>query len=509
MRGALLVCGTASDAGKSVVTAGICRWLARAGVRVAPFKAQNMANNSAVTASGAEIGRAQALQAAACGVEPEAAMNPVLIKPSGERHSQVLLMGRRYADADARSYQDLKPVLREAVLDALADLRARYDVVVCEGAGSPAEINLRAGDLANMGLARAADLPVVLVGDIDRGGVFASLYGSLALLEPDDQALVAGFVINKFRGDDTILAPGLEQLHALTGRPTLGVLPWLEGMWLDAEDSLALEAPRPEAAAALGGDTLEVAVVRLRWMSNFTDVDALTAEPGVSVRFTRSPADVERADLVLVPGTKATVEDLERLRAGGLDEALARRAAAGDPILGVCGGYQMLGEAIEDEVESRRGTVAGLGLLPVRTRFAVDKRLRRVSGTVALAGAAPATGYEIRHGEPSRHGGEAMIDDGSGEGEGCAVGAVLGTSWHGLLEGDAVRRGLLAWVAARRGRRWLAGTEPFAAVRERHLDRLGELIEENVDVAALEAVIEGGAPAGLPLVESGLVGRVP
>jgi adenosylcobyric acid synthase len=418
-------------------------------------------------------------------------------------------MGRRYADADARSYQDLKPVLREAVLDALADLRARYDVVVCEGAGSPAEINLRAGDLANMGLARAADIPVVLVGDIDRGGVFASLYGSLALLEPDDQALVAGFVINKFRGDDTILAPGLEQLHALTGRPTLGVLPWLEGMWLDAEDSLALEAPRPEAVAALGGDTLEVAVVRLRWMSNFTDVDALTAEPGVSVRFTRSPADVERADLVLVPGTKATVEDLERLRAGGLDEALARRAAAGDPILGVCGGYQMLGEAIEDEVESRRGTVAGLGLLPVRTRFAVDKRLRRVSGTVALAGGAPATGYEIRHGEPSRHGGEAIIDDGSAAGEGCAVGAVLGTSWHGLLEGDAVRRGLLAWVAARRGRRWLAGTEPFAAVRERHLDRLGSLISEHVDVAALEAVIEGGAPAGLPVVESGLVGRVP
>jgi adenosylcobyric acid synthase len=244
-------------------------------------------------------------------------------------------------------------------------------------------------------------------------------------------------------------------------------------------------------------------------MSNFTDVDALTAEPGVSVRFTRSPADIERADLVLVPGTKATVEDLERLRAGGLDAALARRAAAGDPILGVCGGYQMLGEAIEDEVESRRGTVAGLGLLPVRTRFAPDKRLRRVAGTVALAGGAPATGYEIRHGEPSRHGGEAIIDDASAEGEGCTVGAVLGTSWHGLLEGDEVRRGLLAWVAARRGRRWVAGTEPFAAVRERHLDRLGSLISEHVDLAALEAIIEGGAPPGLPVLESGLVGRVP
>src|SRR3954463_221570 len=213
-------------------------------------------------------------------------MNPVLIKPSGERHSQVLLMGRRYADADARSYQDLKPVLREAVLDALADLRARYDVVVCEGAGSPAEINLRAGDLANLGLARAADVPVLLVGDIDRGGVFASLYGTLALLEPDDQAHMAGFLINKFRGDPAILAPGLEQIRGLTGRPTYGVLPWLEGPFIDAEDSLALARP-PEAPA---GATLDVAVIRLRWMSNFTDIDALAAEPGVAVRFTRSAA---------------------------------------------------------------------------------------------------------------------------------------------------------------------------------------------------------------------------
>src|SRR3954468_13686896 len=373
MRGALLVCGTASDAGKSVVTAGICRWLARAGVRVAPVKAQNMANNSAVTASGAEIGRAQALQAAAAGVEPEAAMNPVLIKPSGERHSQVLLMGRRYADADARSYQDLKPVLREAVLDALADLRARYDVVVCEGAGSPAEINLRAGDLANMGLARAAELPVLLVGDIDRGGVFASLYGSLALLEPDDQALIAGFLINKFRGDESILAPGLVQLRELTGRPTFGVLPWLDGPFIDAEDSLALRAPQHD------GGTLDVAVIRLRWMSNFTDVDALAAEPGVSVRYTRSAADVERADLVVLPGTKATVEDLHRLREDGLDRALKARRG---PILGICGGYQMLGTAIEDDIESDAGRVDGLGLLPVQTRFESEKLLRHVSGTV-------------------------------------------------------------------------------------------------------------------------------
>lgn len=500
MKGALLVCGTASDAGKSLVVAGLCRWLARQGVSVAPFKAQNMALNSAVTPGGAEIGRAQASQAAAAGVEPEAAMNPVLIKPSGERHSQVLLMGRPYADVGARDYQALKPILREHVVAALADLRSRFDVVICEGAGSPAEINLRADDIANMGLARAAELPVLVVGDIDRGGVFAALYGNLALLEPADQALVSAFLINKFRGDERILAPGLDQLHALTGRPVLGVLPWLDGLWLDVEDSLALEAPRPEAAAPAGADTLEVAVVRLRWMSNFTDVDALTCEPGVSVRFTRSAADVERADLVLVPGTKATVEDLQRLRESGLADALTRRAGAGDPILAVCGGYQMLGEAIEDDVESRRGTVPGLGLLPVRTRFEADKLLRRVRGTVPWAGGVPASGYEIRHGHPLRGSGEPLIDDGTPRGEGIAAGAILGTSWHGLLEGDAVRRALLRWVAQRRGRRWQAGSEPFAAVRERHLDRLGDLIAQHADTGALAALIERGAPSDLPVI---------
>ena len=343
MKGALLVCGTQSDAGKSVVTAGICRWLHRAGVRVAPFKAQNMALNSVVTLDGCEIGRSQAVQAQAAGVEPEAAMNPILIKPSGERHSQVVVMGKPYADASARSYQELKHELRPVVADALKDLRARFDVVVCEGAGSPAEINLRHADLTNLGLARAAGLPVLLVADIDRGGMFASLFGTLALLEPADQAHVAGFVVNKFRGDESILSPGLAQLAQLTGRPTLGVLPHVEDLWMDVEDSLAMDAPRPETPAS--ADTLDVAVIRLRWMSNFTDLDALAAEPGVRVRFTRSIADVERADLVVVPGTKATIEDLARLRRSGLAAALTARAAAGDAILGICGGYRAAGRA--------------------------------------------------------------------------------------------------------------------------------------------------------------------
>jgi adenosylcobyric acid synthase len=501
MRGGLLVCGTHSDAGKSVLVAGICRWLRRQGIRVAPFKAQNMALNSVVTLDGAEVGRAQAVQAAAAEVELEAAMNPILIKPSGERHSQVIVMGRPYADADARSYGAMKHALRPVVAAALADLRARFDVVVCEGAGSPAEINLRAQDLTNMWLAREGRLPVVLVGDIDRGGVFASLFGTLALLEPADQALIAGFLLNKFRGDHAILAPGLAQLQERTGRPTLGVLPFVEDLWMDVEDSLALDASRPEAPAA-GGDTLDVAVLRLRWISNFTDADALGAEPGVRVRFTRSPADVERADLVVIPGTKATVEDLQRLRAAGLDRALAARAAAGDPILGICGGFQMLGERIEDGVESGRGAVDGLGLLPIRTVFERDKVLRRRTGRSPLLGT-DASGYEIRHGRPLAVNGAAPLLVGEdGEPDGCAAGSVLGISWHGALEHDAFRRALLRRVAAARGRRFVPGDRPFAAARAARLDALGDLVEQHVHTGALADLITRGAPADLPTLDT-------
>jgi len=496
MRGALLVAGTHSDAGKSLVTAGVCRWLSRQGVRVAPFKAQNMALNSVVARGGFEIGRAQAMQAAAAGVEPEVAMNPILIKPSGERRSQVVVMGRPYASVSARNYQGLKDELRPIVAGALADLRARYDVVVCEGAGSPAEINLRAADLTNMGLARAADLPVLLVGDIDRGGVFASLLGTLVALEPADQRHIAGFVINKFRGDHAILAPGVERITALTGRPTLGVLPYVEGLGLDAEDSLAIEAPRPDVAGASG--TLDVAVVRLRWMSNFTDLDALAREPGVRVRFTRSPVDVARADLVVLPGTKATVEDLARLRTGGLDVALRARACAGDPILGVCGGYQLLGETIVDDVESEAGAVTALGVLPVATTFAADKVLRTVAGHSDLLVSAVG-GYEIRHGRPAVHGGAPLLITADGDPEGCAVGATLGTSWHGLLEHDDARRALLRWVAARRALAFVPAPDvSFAAERERQLDVLGDLVEHHLDTDHLRALIEHGVPTDLP-----------
>ncbi|MDX6267677.1 MAG: adenosylcobyric acid synthase, partial [Frankiales bacterium] len=357
MKGSLLVAGTTSDAGKSVLTAGLCRWLARQGVKVAPFKAQNMSLNSAVTIDGAEIGRAQAMQAAAAGVEPEAAMNPVLLKPGSDRTSQVVLLGKPFAEVSAMSYREHAQTLSAVALDCLFDLQDRFDVVICEGAGSPAEINLRATDIANMGLARAASLPVLVVGDINPGGVFAGLFGTLALLSPEDQALVSGFVINKFRGDPSLLEPGLRMLQDLTGRRTLGVLPWTEGLELDAEDSLGLSA-RVAPVPALGRDVLRVSVVRLPRLSNWTDIDALRSEPGVLVRFAETAEELADADLVVLPGTRQTVADLGWLRERGIDRAIARHDG---PVLGICGGFQMLGTTIVDDLESRAGPVDGLG----------------------------------------------------------------------------------------------------------------------------------------------------
>ena len=541
MRGTLLVAGTGSDAGKSVLVAGLCRWLARQGVKVAPFKAQNMSLNSFVTLDGAEIGRAQAMQAAAAGIEPAADMNPVLLKPGSDRRSQVVVLGHPEAEADAVGYRAHAPRLKQVALDSLTRLRDAYDVVICEGAGSPAEINLRDTDVANMGLARAAGLPVIVVGDIDRGGVFAAMYGTLALLSPADQALISGFVINKFRGAPELLDSGLAMLQRLTGRPVYGVLPWREGLWLDVEDSLSLAttpaslattpaslattpaslATTPASLATTpalsprgrsttldhgvkptsfgGKDFLRVAVVSLPRISNFTDVDALSAEPGVLVRFAVTPADLEDADLVVLPGSRATVADLAWLRDRGLADAVTERARAA-PVLGICGGYQMLAGQIDDEVESRRGTVDGLGLLPVRVRFGAEKILGRPQGR-ALG--APVAGYEIHHGvaeitDPRGSGSEPFLD-------GCRRGAVWGTSWHGALENDEFRRAFLAEVAALAGRDFTPapGTD-FAAVREARLDALGDLIAGYLDTAALSRLISGGPVPGLPVLSTSL-----
>jgi adenosylcobyric acid synthase len=495
MTGALLVAGTTSDAGKSVVTAGICRWLVRQGVSVAPFKAQNMSNNSMVTPDGAEIGRAQVMQAAAARVEPEAAMNPVLLKPGGDHSSQVVVLGRAIADVTARSYRPMKAALLEQVLECLTNLRSRFDVVICEGAGSPTEINLRADDIANMGLARAADLPVVVVGDIDRGGIFAALYGTVALMPPEDQRLVAGFLVNKFRGDVGLLTPGLDELARLTGRPTLGVLPWLTGLHLDVEDSLGLPAAETSGPPAHGEDVLRVSVARLPRLSNFTDLDALAAEPGVLVRYATRPEELADADLVVLPGTRATVADLVWLRETGLAEAVLRRAAAGTPVLGICGGYQMLARTITDEVESGAGTVPGLALLPADVRFAREKTLGRPVGE-ALG--QRVHGYEIHHGVVAvNDGAEAFLD-------GARSGSVFGTTWHGALENDGFRRIFLTEVARACGRRFVAAPDTsFAAVREERLDRLGDLVAEHADTDALWRLVECGPPHGLPMLPPG------
>jgi len=498
--GTLLVAGTTSDAGKSVITAGICRWLRRRGVRVAPFKAQNMSNNSAVTPDGGEIGRAQALQAAACGLVPDTRFNPVLLKPGSERSSQIVLRGKPHGFLDAADFATLGPMVVDTVRETLAELRRDFDAVICEGAGSPTEINLRHHDIVNMGLAREADMPAVIVGDIDKGGVFAHLFGTVALMPPEDQALVAGFVVNKFRGDVGLLNPGLDQLRDLTGRPTFGVVPWHLDLWLDAEDDVAYGRVLGRPAPPRGRDWLDVAVVRLPRMSNATDAEALACEPGVRVRMTIEPGELSDADLIVLPGSKSTVDDLEWLRSRGLDEVIAGHVRAGRPLIGLCGGYQMLGRVVRDDVESGRGEVAGLGLLPVEVDFTAEKTLRRPVGTY---GDAPVGGYEIHHGV-------ARVDEGTtpmftlpdGTGEGARVGDVWGTHWHGAFEHDGFRRAFLTEAAA--GLDFaVAPDTSFAAVREGMLDLLGDLVEEHLDTGALLRVIADGAPAGLPFLPPG------
>ena len=439
----LLVAGTTSDAGKSLVTTGLCRAFARRGVRVAPYKAQNMSNNSMVCPGPdgrmAEIGRAQWVQALAARADPEPAMNPVLLKPGTDRRSHVVLMGQPAGDVSSADWTAGRRHLAVAAHAAFDDLAARFDVIVAEGAGSPAEINLRSGDYVNMGLARHAGLPAVVVGDIDRGGVFAAMYGTVALLEPADQALIAGFIVNKFRGDPALLSPGLDTLQKLTGRRVYGVLPWDSRLWLDSEDALDLEGRRSRGAAAF-----RVAVVRLPRISNFTDVDALGLEPDLDVVFASGPRDLADADLIVLPGTRSTIGDLDWLRARGLDRVITAHARRGRPLLGICGGFQMLGMVIADPhgVEAEAGAVVeGLGLLDVRTDFTPDKTLGLPSGT-AFGG--PAAGYEIHHGR-------VTVGGGAGEFPGGArTGNVFGTMWHGCLEGDQLRGAFLAAALGRR-----------------------------------------------------------
>ena len=485
--GSLLIAGTTSDAGKTTVVTGLCRWLARQGVRVAPYKAQNMSNNSMVCRDGAEIGRAQWIQAIAAGAEPEAAMNPVLLKPGSDHRSHVVLMGEPWGELSARGFLTERAALAKAAFAAYDDLASRYDVVICEGAGSPAEINLRQSDYVNMGLAQHIQAPVIVVGDIDRGGVFASMFGTVALLDAADQALISGFLVNKFRGDVSLLQPGIDMLTSVTGRPTYGVLPWLPDLWLDSEDALDIPVRRTSPR-----DLLTVAVVRFPRISNFTDLDALAVEPTNSVFFTTSPAEVRDADLVVLPGSRATVADLEWLRSHGLADAVSARVAAGRPVLGICGGYQALGELISDPAGVEGGGEhSGLGLLPVTTTFTADKVLARPAPTA----------YEIHHGRVDVKGDADALPGG------CRVGNTWGTIWHGLLDDDAARHAFLTEVAGLTGKPAPDGTVSFATLREARLDRLADTIEEYADTAALLSLIEHG-PTKPPFVPPGAPGTV-
>jgi adenosylcobyric acid synthase len=477
---AIMFQGTGSDVGKSLIVAGLARALVARGVKVLPFKPQNMSNNAAVTADGGEIGRAQALQARAARVAPNVHMNPVLLKPQSEIGAQLVVQGKVYGRASAAEYQHVKPELMPFVLDSFARLKSEADIVLVEGAGSASEINLRANDIANMGFARAASLPVVLIGDIDRGGVIASLVGTKAVIEAEDAALIRGFLVNKFRGDPALFANGMAVIEAATGWQPLGLIPFFpEARLLPAEDALALDATRP----AKEGARIKIAVPLLPHIANFDDLDPLDAEPSVElVRVRPGKALPGDADLVVLPGSKATVADLAALREAGFDIDIAAHLRRGGTVLGLCGGYQMLGSAVHDVggLEGPPGTAQGLGLLAVETTLTAEKRLVAAEGETSDG--APLTGYEMHMGVtegPDCARPFARLADGSAEGAVSASGRVIGTYIHGLFADDRQRA---AWLA-----RFAAGGTSIAyeALVDATLDQLAAHLEAHVDIDRL------------------------
>ncbi|EXF42611.1 cobyric acid synthase [Pseudomonas sp. BAY1663] len=477
----LMVQGTTSDAGKSTLVTALCRWLARQGVAVAPFKPQNMALNSAVTADGGEIGRAQAVQAQAAGLAPHTDMNPVLLKPNSDTGAQVIVHGRALSCMDAVAYHDYKRVAMQAVLESHRRLSERYPVVMVEGAGSPAEINLRAGDIANMGFAEAVDCPVILIADIDKGGVFAHLVGTLALLSESEQARVQGFVINRFRGDIALLQPGLDWLERRTGKPVLGVLPYLMDFHLEAEDAIDVRQ------SAKGDHTLNVVVPVLPRISNHTDFDPLRLHPQVELRFVGPGEAVPAADLIILPGSKSVRADLAWLRANGWEAAIRRHLRYGGKLLGICGGLQMLGQRIADPLglEGAAGVSDGLGLLDFTTELHAEKQLRNVRGRLCLEGA-EVSGYEIHAGVsdgPALRQAAVALDDGRRDGALSADGQVLGTYLHGLFESPAACAALLRWAGLGE-----VETVDYHALRERDIERLADLVETHLDTRLLRGL---------------------
>lgn len=473
----LMVQGTTSDAGKSTLVAGLCRVLHRKGVKVAPFKPQNMALNSAVTIDGGEIGRAQAVQAQACGLQPHSDMNPVLLKPNADTGCQVIIQGKVNSNLEAAGYHAYKPTAMRAVMDSWSRLLRHYEYVVVEGAGSPAEVNLREGDIANMGFAEAADCPVVLIADIDRGGVFAHIVGTLALLSESERDRIIGFVVNRFRGDKTLLQPGLDWLEQTTGKPVLGVLPYLHGLHIEAEDAV------PTAAKNAAQSALKIVVPLLPHISNHTDFDALRLHPQVDLRFVPLHASMPPADLIILPGSKNVPGDLQQLRAHGWQQALTRHLRYGGKVLGICGGFQMLGEWLHDPlgIEGDAGSTPGFGLLSMETTLEKDKRLAQVQGRLVF-GSASFTGYEIHMGVTT---GSALQNpllyiEGKPEGAISEDGQLAGTYVHGVLDHPQALHAFLVWAGLK-----AADDFDYQALRESELERLADCVEAHLDWAKL------------------------
>ena len=501
---AIMVLGTTSDAGKSFVAAALCRIFAQDGYKVAPFKSQNMALNSYITAEGLEMGRAQVMQAEACGIEPSVLMNPVLLKPTGDTGSQVIVLGEVHGDMPARDYYAFKEQLRPTIQKAYDTLAAQNDIIVLEGAGSPAEINLKQNDFVNCGMAAMAHAPIILVGDIDRGGVFASLYGTIKLLEPHEQAMIKGTVINRFRGDVSLLENGLDMLESLTDVPVVGVIPYMH-VDLDDEDSLSgrLGATTPTAGM------VDVAVIGLPHISNFTDFNPLGRFPGIAVRYVYTPQQLGAPDFLVVPGSKNTMSDLAWLTHVGLDAAIRAYAATGKPLLGVCGGYQMLGKSIADPDHTEGGgSVCGLGLLPVHTVFHGKKTRTRAKATTntfegVLAALSRTTldGYEIHMGVSTIEEGSGGIpfahleyENGGGSApDGCVYRNVMGTYCHGLMEEGSFPFELARMLCSARGLPCVAfPTESFRTYKNRQYDQLAQTVRASLDMDAIYRIVREG-----------------
>lgn len=499
---AIMFQGTASHVGKSVLVAALCRILREDGYRVAPFKAQNMALNSFVTTDGGEIGRAQAFQAEAAGIEPTVDMNPILLKPTSDTGAQVIIHGKVYGNMKASDYHKSRKELMRYVLDSYSRLAKRYEVIVIEGAGSPAEINLRENDIANMGLAEEVDAPVILIGDIDRGGVFASLVGTMELLSPSEKKSVKGFIINKFRGDLNLLEPGLRFLENSTGKPVLGVIPYLKDIYLPEEDGVALEI-RGQESRVRGQEEdskIKIAIIKLPRISNFTDFDAFRFEPDVTIQYVESPEGLKGADVLIIPGSKNTLKDLQWLWKTGLAEVIIEYAEKGGRVVGICGGFQMLGRVVKDpyKTESSIGEAKGLGLLDVETILEKEKKTAQVEAVIQARGrgqGARLEGYEIHMGETAgnnrpfsvitnRNGNPTMIEDGAVSEDG----SIWGTYIHGIFDNDMFRVLFLNKIRASKGLP-MQEAIPFKEKKNEGIKRLAEVVSKSVDMHRFYSII--------------------